>query len=268
MVYKDKLITRPRGAFDAEVAFAEPVSNMNLYLRFIPAPHLETFLAEVNEFNAELIGHEFISALYSVSVEDIEATDQQIMYAKMCAYGFCSDPDRFSSSVELTIAEKGGLCFRTIMRFGAIDNVTSGIALAKNIFGITKELADSLSASKMAPTARIIRLAQIGVLNEESLALFLKHSDNFPKGSYGILENHELSPIRDAQLAELASDKNCFGLLKLSSDTELVIDAIRAHVELSGVLNGIRLNAAKAEFIIKAHIDGLDNSLISSMLIG
>jgi len=266
-----QVIKRKDESFSAENSFSHPIGTLDLFSPHIPAPHLETFLTELNEHSPSLIESDFVAELYAVSTEDIEPSEEQIVYAKMCAFGFCANPALFEDAVRVTLNASGAVYLETTVRIASvIHKLDTASSLVVNIFGIDRIIAEEMTAQKITPSGVIVRLAQIGVVSIESLFRANALSRSFPDhhsalAYHGNLAMHDLTTELDVQLSGVSANVDTLTFLKLTSNTELAIEAVKADVDAREVIGSLRETAANADAALKSKINGMDNFLITSM---
>jgi hypothetical protein len=262
------VINRNNTLGDPAYAFEHPMEKFDPYSMMIPIPHLESFLEEVYHLDEELLNHDFVAMLCSVSKEDIEPNDEQISYARMCAYGFCNDPDMFSEHIDFVVNTNGAQCLKTTMTMKDTQNgLSTSTALLHLAFGLDIEISKAFTNFKKAPRGLLVRLSQVGVVDRDAFVrsekdmLFLdRNHQNL--SSLERIYRHALTPALEEALIEFPNN-NLLSLMRLTSDTSLLVEALENEVSFGSILTALANTDAEVDTIIRSKVFDVDNDLIS-----
>jgi hypothetical protein len=257
-------------SYDHAKAYAHPLDAFSLFGSMLPLPHLESFLDVVDAYNPDLISTEFVASLFSVSVESLPVNGQQVVYARMLAHGFALNPDTFNESVKF-LSDGSDHSLTKSVTIGEISTLNVSWSLAVDLFGVDPAVAQLMMGCDVDASASIIRLIQTGVITQESMMLaYNRHViRGFSASSVvtvNALKSRTISTELDDFFVSTDSDLTHLAMLQLDCNDNLTVELIQSGVELSEITSALNTTSADVATIVKSKIQGIDSTLLSSLL--
>lgn len=257
-------------SYDHDKAYAQPLDAFSLFGSMLPLPHLESFLDVVDAYDSNLIATEFVASLFSVSVESLPVNDQQVVYARMLAHGFALNPDIFNQHVKF-ISDKGRYSLTKKVTTDDLSTLNTSWGLAVDLFGVDAAIAQLMMTCGVDTSASIVRLIQTGVVTQESMKLTYGRNTirAFSASSVvtvNALKSRTVSTALDDFFVSNEYDATHLAMLQLDCNDDLTIELIQSDVNLAEITSALKTTSADVATIVKSKIQGIDSTLLSSLL--